>query len=171
MGVGNSWRNLFFRLQGLLGMTPREARMFVTVSSLLLVGSVVRYLDFYSETAGNPEFVEFDREFRRLTARADSLARADSVAAARALDDLPEFQPAPTVGLDLNRATLAQLVTLPRIGPSIGSAILETRERLGGFRGVDDLLLVSGIGKKTLDRLRPLVRVAADTSTLSVTPQ
>jgi competence protein ComEA len=61
--------------------------------------------------------------------------------------------------IDLNAATLEQLIALPGIGESKGRAILELRGRLGAFRTVEQLKDVKGIGDKTLDKLRPLVRV------------
>ena len=63
--------------------------------------------------------------------------------------------------IDLNRATLEELVTLPGIGPAKAKAILERREAVNGFRSIDDLLDVPGIGPKTLEQLAGLVRVNA----------
>jgi len=61
--------------------------------------------------------------------------------------------------LQLNSATAADLERLPGIGPALAQRIVEERERLGGFRSVDDLLGVRGIGPSTLARLRTLVVV------------
>lgn len=61
--------------------------------------------------------------------------------------------------LDLNRADSLALLRLPGIGPSRARQIVRTRERLGGFGSVEDLLEVPGIGPATLERLRPLVRI------------
>lgn len=61
--------------------------------------------------------------------------------------------------LDLNAATLEQLDALPGIGPTTAQAILDERERRGGFRSVDELLEVRGIGPAKLEQLRDLVRV------------
>lgn len=66
---------------------------------------------------------------------------------------------APTGPLDLNTATLDQLDALPGIGPATAQAILDERERRGGFRSVDELLDVRGIGPAKLDALRELVTV------------
>lgn len=61
--------------------------------------------------------------------------------------------------VDLNRATLDELDELPGVGPSTAQAILDERDRRGGFTAVDELLDVRGIGDAKLAALRDLVRV------------
>lgn len=61
--------------------------------------------------------------------------------------------------LNLNTATVEQLESLPGVGPAIASAIIEHRERIGGFTSVEGLLAVSGIGPAKLDGFRDLVAV------------
>ena len=63
------------------------------------------------------------------------------------------------VPLDLNRATLADFVRLPGVGPVIARRILEAREEAGRFGAVDDLVLVRGLGRARLERIRPFVGV------------
>jgi competence protein ComEA len=65
----------------------------------------------------------------------------------------------PAEPLDLNRATADQLDTLPGIGPTTAAAIVDSRERVGPFSSVDDLLRVHGIGPAKLDAIRGLVVV------------
>lgn len=55
--------------------------------------------------------------------------------------------------VDLNRATAAELEQLPGIGPSLAAAIVTWRQDHGGFRRVDDLLDVPGIGPAKLANL------------------
>ena len=61
--------------------------------------------------------------------------------------------------VNLNTATLAELDELPGVGPVTAQAILDWRAVNGGFRNVDQLLDVDGIGEKTLADLAPLVTV------------
>lgn len=61
--------------------------------------------------------------------------------------------------VDLNRADAAGLETLPGVGPATAARIIRWREANGGFRTVEDLLAVSGIGERTLETLRDLVTV------------
>jgi competence protein ComEA len=65
----------------------------------------------------------------------------------------------------LNTATTDDLRRLPGIGEKRASAILTLRTRLGRFRTVEDLLKVKGLGRATLRRLRPLLRVDAPSQT------
>jgi competence protein ComEA len=62
-------------------------------------------------------------------------------------------------GIDLNRASAAELETLPGIGPKLAGEIIRFRDQQP-FRSVDDLDLVSGIGPKRLEAVRGLVTVA-----------
>ncbi len=57
--------------------------------------------------------------------------------------------------INLNQATLKELESLPGIGPVTAKKILELRERKGGFKSVDELLEVPGIGPKKLEALKP----------------
>jgi competence protein ComEA len=71
----------------------------------------------------------------------------------------PQAIAAYEVVIDPNRADAAELASLPAIGPALAQRIIDERTRGGPYRSVDDLLRVSGIGDKTLARLRPRLRV------------
>jgi competence ComEA-like helix-hairpin-helix protein len=60
--------------------------------------------------------------------------------------------------LDLNRASAAELESLPGIGPSLAARIVAYRDSVGGVESVDALLEVRGVGEATLARIRTLVR-------------
>jgi competence protein ComEA len=63
--------------------------------------------------------------------------------------------------IDINQASLQELQRLPGIGPKISQRIVEERQK-NPFKSVEDLCRVSGIGAKTLERLRPFVTVKSD---------
>lgn len=59
--------------------------------------------------------------------------------------------------VSIGSGTAQQLETLPHIGPALAARIIAYREAHGGFRSVDELGQVGGIGPKTLADLRDLV--------------
>ncbi|MFT9007963.1 MAG: ComEA family DNA-binding protein [Bifidobacterium sp.] len=61
--------------------------------------------------------------------------------------------------ININTADANELMTLNGVGPVTAEKILEYRKRAGKFVSVDELLEVSGIGAKTLEKLRSQVRV------------
>jgi len=61
--------------------------------------------------------------------------------------------------VDLNRASQAELESLPGIGPVKAEAILAYRRQHGPFRRLEELQRVPGIGPATVNRLRPDLRV------------
>lgn len=61
--------------------------------------------------------------------------------------------------LDLNRATMADLDELPRVGPVTAQKILDFRQQHGRFDSVEQLKEIAGIGDRTFEQLAPLVRV------------
>ncbi|WP_312875920.1 helix-hairpin-helix domain-containing protein [Arthrobacter terrae] len=67
----------------------------------------------------------------------------------------------PTAGtiVDLNTAGLAELMTLPRVGPVLAQRILDFRRQHGTFATAQELDAVDGIGPKLLASLLPLLRV------------
>ena len=66
--------------------------------------------------------------------------------------------------INLNTATVAQLETLPGIGKSTAERILEYRQKNGGFKKVEDLMNVRGIGEKSFLKMKPLITITAPKS-------
>jgi DNA uptake protein ComE-like DNA-binding protein len=64
--------------------------------------------------------------------------------------------------VNVNRATLAELITLPRISERVAQAIIDGRP----YSSVDDLIRVYGIGPKTLENIRPFVKIDSSAGNL-----
>ena len=61
--------------------------------------------------------------------------------------------------INLNTATLEDILQIPNIGEKTAQAILDFRAEIGGFSYVEDLLSVSGIGQARLEAIRQLVYI------------
>jgi len=61
--------------------------------------------------------------------------------------------------LDINRATLAQLDTLPGIGPVTAGRIIDYRIKVGRINNLDELKKISGLGGSKFEEIKALLRV------------
>jgi len=61
--------------------------------------------------------------------------------------------------VNLNTATATQIATLPGIGEKAADRIIEYREKNGGFKKIEELMNVKGIGEKSFLKLKPLITV------------
>jgi len=62
--------------------------------------------------------------------------------------------------VDINTATVDELIELPGVGPATAQKIVRFREENGPFQRVEDLLKVKGIGEKSFQKLRPSIKVS-----------
>jgi competence protein ComEA len=61
--------------------------------------------------------------------------------------------------LDINRATITQLDTLPGIGPVTAQRIIDYRTKVGRINSVDELKKISGLGGAKFEEIKSLLRV------------
>ncbi|HEX9778603.1 MAG TPA: ComEA family DNA-binding protein [Geopsychrobacteraceae bacterium] len=64
--------------------------------------------------------------------------------------------------ININKASVEQLVELKGIGEKTALKIVEYREQQGEFASVDALVNVKGVGSKTLDKIRDRLTVTED---------
>jgi comEA protein len=66
---------------------------------------------------------------------------------------------APAGKVNINTANTTQLSALPGIGEKLATRIVEYRQKSGGFKSVQELMNVKGIGEKNLAKLEPHLTV------------
>jgi len=68
-------------------------------------------------------------------------------------------EPSTTALIDINSAPVAELDSLPGIGPAIAQRIIDYRTENGPFESIDQLVEIEGVSARMVDELRPLVTV------------
>lgn len=121
-------------------MRPAERRALLTLFGLALVGHGVRLV--VARPGDAPGALQVPGQPANPRAHADSARRFT-----RPL--------APGERVDLDRASAAELVRLPRIGPTLARTIVADREAHGPFGSLEGLGRVRGIGPGTLRLLEP----------------
>ena len=88
-------------------------------------------------------------------------AVALSAPALSAQSKAPAPKPTATAAapVNLNTATAEQLATIPGVGPKMAERIIDYRQKNGGFKKIEDLMNVSGVGEKSFLKMKPLITV------------
>lgn len=68
---------------------------------------------------------------------------------------------APQHPINLNSATVTELMQLPKVGAKTAELIVKFRKEHGGFRRSEELMNVKGIGEKSFVKLKPYLNVGA----------
>ncbi|WP_245153878.1 helix-hairpin-helix domain-containing protein [Jeotgalibacillus proteolyticus] len=61
--------------------------------------------------------------------------------------------------ININQADAVLLETIPGIGPAKAQAIIDYRENEGGFKTIEDIKNISGIGDKTFDKMKDVIDI------------
>lgn len=68
---------------------------------------------------------------------------------------------APQRPINLNTATVTELMQLPRVGAKTAERIVAFRKQHNGFQRPEELMNVKGIGEKSFVKLKPYLSVGA----------
>ena len=148
-------------LQHRFGFTRNEVTLILFLSVSLMAGAAIRWIRSADQGAVDIPpgslYAASDSEFTARSAAAD----ADTVPPGPVAHShpFPRKPPLPSASIDINRASLAELVRLPGIGDAYARRIIAYREDHGPYSRIEDMMHVSGIGPKRFQALRPFVTV------------
>jgi comEA protein len=133
------------RLADWLALTKTERTIILFLSGTLLLGAGIR---LYQETFPSVRQFDYrssDSTFAALSAR----TLEDTTAAAEADEDL----------VNINTASMSELMALPGIGAVTAERIVRYRTDVASFKSAEDLRKIKGISKRKFDQLKPFVTV------------
>jgi competence protein ComEA len=70
---------------------------------------------------------------------------------------------APKKPINLNTATVTELMQLPKVGAKTAERIVSFRKQNGGFKRLEEIMSVKGIGEKSFEKLKPYLTLGATT--------
>jgi len=143
-------------IQGSRGSSGGNRRAVLLLSLILLVWNVIATAQRAAPVGNLPSTARIDGSI-------DPPSAADNGTSVRSAER-PRSGP-PTIRqkyllgirVDINTASRSEISELPGISDGIAAAVVEERSRLGGFRSPGDLLGVSGIKEKRLQKILPFL--------------
>ena len=72
--------------------------------------------------------------------------------------------------VNINTATEAQIALLPGLGPKLATEVVNYRTNNGGFKTIEDIKKVSGVGDKKFEKIKDYVVLEGDTTIKSTKP-
>jgi competence protein ComEA len=71
---------------------------------------------------------------------------------------------APKAKVNINTASASELETLPRVGPKVAQRIVDFRTKNGGFKRIEEIMKVQGIGEKVYENIKDLITVGGESA-------
>ena len=126
-------------------MNNKERAVLYFLIISLFIGSVI---SIYRQKREKQNFKKIETELVTLV---------DIDTNIKKMDEIKMKQENLSFPIDINQATAQELEGLPGIGPVLAQKIIRERERIGKFSTLEDLLKISGIGKKKLEKIKNMI--------------
>ena len=151
--------------------TKGERQALVFLAGVLALGASVRVIRAVRPAADQQAHAALDAQLSAVdSARGSARRRTQNVRGKGAKRTSRESGPkrpeissvsSPRTKVDLDRATAAQIESLPGVGPVLARRVVEDRDRRGPFGGMEAFESVLGVGPALVSRLDSLVTFSA----------
>ncbi len=157
----NKW---LVKLSKLLGFTKNELQIILFLLVAFFIGLVVFII---KEKQNNPKLLNFNyqAEDSMFFASMEEIASDDTLPMLEKKQDeikntnglLKKKNIPPGKIISINSAKVSDLITLPGIGIKTAENIVSYRQKYKGFKSIDELAYVKGIGKTKLNKIRNML--------------
>ena len=168
-------------LMKFISFTKNETKVILFIVAVLVAGFSIKYYKQIINGAENEQydFTSSDAEFKRLSENANrngsakeksdslnssdrelinSLQRKEDSLTSGVNSSKKESGDIPEKIININTATRNELIDLPGIGESTADKIISYRDTKKGFRKIEELMNVSGIGKKKFEKIKSFIK-------------
>lgn len=133
------------------GLTKQEQYVLLALIGVIAIGLGLNYLHQQKDK----EVVYIEKSEVQMAEKGKSPAEVKSeLLSKRETTEITASQKEAGQKVNINQATMDDLMAVPRIGPAKAEAIIKYREKIGGFKSMSQLDDVPGIGKKTVELLQ-----------------
>ena len=163
-------RNILDYFSYKLSLTAQEIKSAIFIITILFLGLFVKFtsLKLSGRTVDNYEVIFFKNLEKAIEIQQNSAVEQNKIIEKRVDSDLElsdfsvekfDFNKKLDKNLklksiDLNSASVSELTKLPGIGQKTAEKIVEFRQQLNGFKVIEDLLKVKGIGNKKFNTIK-----------------
>lgn len=159
----------------MIELFTKQERLFISFLVFgILLGAAIRLYRSYVEPSPktDPQLTLIEQQIREKAAEIDSLLEdaeqlpypAEPVQQPVASLQVstvkkPSKMKPISAPIDINQASIEELIQIPQIGRVIATRIVEYRKEHGDFKQIEELLKVKGIGPKKLEIMRPHIYI------------
>lgn len=151
----------------------RKAELIVLGATLLVISFTAGYFTgrnsgthviSFDQIKSQPVAVAVVSSDEAPSAAAPSASTSSMTSAAPSFSPSASIQATPQISaaedkLNINTATLRELDTLPGIGEVLAQRIIDYRQKIGGFKSIEQIQDVDGIGEKKFEAFKDMITV------------
>lgn len=143
-------------------LTSAQTKALWFIIVVMTVSLAFQYIKILFFSSNQYDFTQFDQLFIN---KRDSILALDTSNTIQHQYQMPMYEKKTTLNtiqtvqypININRANIKELETLPRIGPKMAERIIIYRHQQGPFRTKEDLKKIRGIGDKTFELVKDLI--------------
>ena len=156
--------NIFQKLSEKIGLTQTELKVFAFLAAVFIIGLIVKSLNWEngSTAKNNFDYTAMDSIFYSLDSLKSNQSGNNLLNSKVDISDFninKKKHELSEKSINLNKASLEELIMLPGVGVKTAQNILAYRKASGGFNNIEELMEVERIGESKFNKIKKYVYV------------